>query len=78
MARERALRFEAREDAEGVDRLGDAAAEREVDLPELQHLHAVDQPEVPRRARAIGEPRAAAFVFGEAVLGREVLARERG
>jgi hypothetical protein len=47
-----ALRGEAREDPEGVDALGDAAREREVDLPQLEHLHAVDQPQIARSAGA--------------------------
>jgi hypothetical protein len=44
---EGALGAEAGEDPEGVDALGDAAGEREVDLAELEHLRAVHDARFP-------------------------------
>src|SRR5690606_17839722 len=43
---ERALRFEAGEDAEGVNAFTDPAADGEVDFTEPQHLRGVNQAEI--------------------------------
>ena len=40
----------AREDPERVDRLGHTAGERDIDLPEPQHLDTLDQAGITRRA----------------------------
>jgi hypothetical protein len=48
--RQRVLGLETGKDAERVDALADAAADREVHLAEPQHLRGVDQPHVAGRA----------------------------
>ena len=50
MGAERPLVLEAGEDAEGVNRFGDAAGEGDVDLAELQHLGGLDEAGVARGA----------------------------
>ena len=50
MGRQGALGAEAGEDSESVDALAHAAADRQVDLAQAQHLRRVDQPQVARGA----------------------------
>ncbi len=50
MRRERPLTFEAGKDAEGVNAFGNAAGQGQVAIAHPEHLHALDQPDVSRRA----------------------------